>query len=533
MAARLRTFESSLDEAGIDLFSEWLDNLEYEMGIERESCVRVRLLMEEVLLRLMEHFDEAVPFVARCDARLGRPRLRIEVKAAPFNPLDSSKYELEKWSSSLRTAIGITPQYSYVGGSNILRLAFPYVGMNAVLRIALAILTGTILGFLGMAFLPENWRQAITDVFLAPTSDVWTRMLNAISGPIIFCTVVTAMLNTNTIDERGGSSVRAITRFFAISLLIVTVAMICVFPLFGMEVAYPSVNRELLRNYFDALLKVVPSNVFEPFVESNTVQLLFISFVLGSVLVKLGSVVDGLKSLVRETNVVGLQLALWVSWLVPLFTSAFLCLEIWRGQVGVLLGLWRPMVAALIISLAIMVLLILFVAVRVRFRPSVLFRKLLSPFLLTVKTGSLDKAFEEARHSCTRMLGINAEYVKVGLPQGLVLYMPISAVGTIVFTIFVAGEFDVDTDTIWYTSAIIMAVVVFVATPPVPGANLLAYVVLFSTLGIPRDALLDAMVFDIIFGIFAAAANQTMLQLEMLYQANRLGLVDRDLLTNS
>jgi hypothetical protein len=71
-----------------------------------------------------------------------------------------------------------------------------------------------------------------------------------------------------------------------------------------------------------------------------------------------------------------------------------------------------------------------------------------------------------------------------------------------------------------------MAVVVFVATPPVPGANLLAYVVLFTALGIPEDALLDAMTFDIVFGIFAGAANQAMLQLEMVYQAARFGLID-------
>ena len=75
-----------------------------------------------------------------------------------------------------------------------------------------------------------------------------------------------------------------------------------------------------------------------------------------------------------------------------------------------------------------------------------------------------------------------------------------------------------------------MAVVVFVATPPVPGANLLAYVVLFATLGIPSEALMDAMIFDIIFGILAGAANQAMLQLELITSADHFGLLDYDLL---
>ena len=40
-------------------------------------------------------------------------------------------------------------------------------------------------------------------------------------------------------------------------------------------------------------------------------------------------------------------------------------------------------------------------------------------------------------------------------------------------------------------------------------------------------ALLDAMIFDIVFGLFANAANQTMLQMTMTYQAKRLGLLHR------
>ena len=45
-----------------------------------------------------------------------------------------------------------------------------------------------------------------------------------------------------------------------------------------------------------------------------------------------------------------------------------------------------------------------------------------------------------------------------------------------------------------------LSVVLFVATPPVPGANLLAYIMIFAELHIPSLALIDAMIFDILFG---------------------------------
>ena len=76
----------------------------------------------------------------------------------------------------------------------------------------------------------------------------------------------------------------------------------------------------------------------------------------------------------------------------------------------------------------------------------------------------------------------------------------------------------------------IFAVVLFVATPPVPGANLLAYVVFFNWLDIPSEALMDAMIFDIVFGILAGAGNQLLLQFELILQAERIGILNKKVL---
>ena len=51
---------------------------------------------------------------------------------------------------------------------------------------------------------------------------------------------------------------------------------------------------------------------------------------------------------------------------------------------------------------------------------------------------------------------------------------------------------------------------------------------IFAQLHIPSAALIDAMIFDILFGIVAAAANESLLQMELILQADRLGLLDLD-----
>lgn len=517
-----------LSDEGIDSFSEWLNYIQIELKVERQNRTRVRLLMEDVLIKMREQLGADAVVSAFVDSRFGRTKLRIAFEGEPYNPLGDMENELSGWDSSLRTAIGLTPQYSYEGTNNVLRLTLPVSQMNPVVRIAISLALGTALGLLGMLFLPSETRELITDVLLEPIYNMWVRLLNAISGPIIFLTVVTTLLNTHEIEQRGGSSIRVIVRYFALSIIVVLGALLCGIMVFSLQHADLTWDRGLAYGLLDAFLLVVPSNIVEPFVTSNTSQLLFIAFSLSTVLIKLRSQVDGLKSLMRQANMIGLQVARWVSWLVPIFAGIFLCLELWMGQIGVLTDIWKPFSMSVMIATVILVVAILIACRLVHVRPFTLIQKLRSPFRIALKTGSLDDSFGEVQMSCTHWLGIDVGYAKVGLPQGLVLYMPISTVGTILFTLFTAQQFGVEANSIWYVSAIVMAVVVFVATPPVPGANLLAYVALFSALKIPSAALLDAMIFDIVFGIFAGAANQTMLQLEMLLQASRVGLLNRE-----
>lgn len=510
----------------IDLFSEWLETGMRDIGLERQNRVRVRLLMEEILLRMRDHMGESTTVVATLDTPLRIPRLRVETSGMPYNPLSDVSAELGDWDSSLRTAVGLVPKYSYAGGNNVLRLTLPHLGMKQPLRIAIAVALGCLIGFIGYWIMPDTMRKTIVEVLLTPIWSMWSRLLNAISGPVVFLTVVTTMLNTRGITRKGGNSLWVIVRYFILSIAMVTFAIafsLIAHPLGNTWVEW---DKNLVRDLLVNLSSIVPANIIEPFVESNTSQLLFLAFVLGYVLVYLGDRASVLDTFIRQANMVGLQLAGWMSTLVPIFVGAFLCLELWQGSTSILVDIWRPLVLALSITLVILVFLYALVSLRLRVPMLSLAKKLWPPFITAIKTGSLDQSFGEVLVSCTRYLGIDQDYAKEALPQGLVLYMPASAIGTIVFTLFAAQVSGVQGHVMWYVSAVVMAVVVFVATPPVPGANLLAYVVLFSTLGVPAETLIDAMTFDIIFGIFAGAANQTMLQLEMIRQASKFGLLD-------
>lgn len=517
------TFRLSPGE--IDRFSDWLEERLSDMKTDRRDRMKIRLLTEEIFLRMRERFGEEAAADVCIERRFARWQLRIETEQEPFNPLSETGNTLGDWNSSLLTAVELTPRYTYTWGKNVFRLALPGKKMNPVLMIGIAILAGLAVGLAGKFLLPDSFRLLATEAFFSPLYEIWLRILNALSGPVIFLMVVTTVLNTKGITRQGGNKSYVLARYFLFSILASCFALFCVYPFFLKYIGQFRLSRQILGEMLRSF-NFFPDHLFEPFTSSNTPQLIFVALVLGSAMLAAGDRVAELRELTRQVNMIGLQLAKWVSLLVPFFTGAFLALEIWQGQTDVLAQMWQPLALSLILTAALLLAAVLCSSARLRLSPLSALGKLWGPFRLALKTGSLDASFDEAERCCVRRLGIDPSYAKISLPQGLVLYMPVNIVGVIVFALYAAQAYRLSLEPARVLAATVFVVVLFVATPPVPGANLLAFTVLFAWLGIPSAALIDAMIFDIVFGIVAAAGNLMMLQLETCLQAKRFGLLD-------
>ncbi len=519
-----------LDAAGIERCSERLDDLLERLHMERQNRIRIRFSFEESLLRLRERFGEKETFTLKAGSRFGQPYLQIEMQGDVFNPLSKTASELEDWSGSLLTAVGLSPLYSYSGGKNILRLNLPKKGMNAALKLLIALVIGIGAGLLLRVGLTSAGQSALVTNVLMPLYDFWVRMLTVLSGPVVFLMVCTSVLNTRTIEEEGGSSRRVFLRYFVLSMAAALLAVIgC-----GLFSRAPLLLGSTLginaSEYWQTLLLVMPSDVVSPLMESNTPQLLLLAFLLGGGITALGGRAEGLDRLIRQGDAVGLVMTENVSRCVPLFTAILICMEIVSGSLLTFGGLWGVLILAVAVSVAAMLAIAAYVSARKGVGLRVLLQKLWPAFRTAVRSGGLDVGYGKMEQDSVSKLGIEQHFATVSLPYGLVLLMPANVVGTLMFTVFAAVQYQVPLSAGWLLVAMVLSVALFVATPPVPGANLLAYIMIFAELQIPSTALIDAMIFDILFGIFAAAANQSVLQMELILQADKLGLLNRALL---
>ena len=519
-----------LNAVGIEACSERLGQLLEQMDVERQNRIRIRFSFEESLLRLRDRFGEQETFTLRADSRFGRPYLQIALEGEIYNPLSKTASELEDWSGSLLTAVGLSPLYSYSGGKNILRLNLPRKGMNAALKLLIALILGIGAGLALRVGLSPDAQSALISKLLQPLYDFWVRMLSVLSGPVVFLMVCTSVLNTRTIEEEGGSSRQIFLRYFLLSLLAALVAVVAsgVFS-WASVLRYGALGIDA-ADYLETLLRIMPDNVVTPLMQADTPQLLLLAFLVGGGISALGARADGLNRLVRQGDAVGLVMTESVSRLAPLFAGILICMEFLSGSLVTFGGLWGILILSVGVSVLVILAVGLYISQRKGVRLRMLLEKLKPSFLTAIRSGTLDTGYGAMERDCVRRLGIEKHFATVSLPYGLVLLMPANVIGTLLFTLFAAMRYQVALSVGWLLVAMVLSVVLFAATPPVPGANLLAYIMIFAQLQIPSAALIDAMIFDILFGIFAAAANESLLQMELILQADRLGLLDLDTL---
>ncbi len=519
-----------LNAQSVDLIAARIEEFLYSYKLERANVLRIRLSMEEALLRWMDHFSGETAVHLELATRWFRPTITLSLKGESFDPLTIAENDLGAWANSLLSGIGLTPHYSYDRGVNTVQLKLSQPRKNPALTLLISAALGVLLGVLGEYMLPETVQAGVLRSVLDPIQAVFFRILNAASGPVLFLSVLTAVCGVGSFAAMDKSGKRLIVRFLLLCTLITVFAAILSTALFHPNYIHTPLDGTQFNSVLDFFLQIVPNDMLSPFISGDSPQLILIALLLGDALLIAGSQAGGLVSLIEQADMIGLMVADWVSRLTPLFVSVLLILGIWNGSFALILDIWRPMLVFVALALVFLLLSLLRVSFEEKVSGNKLIKKMRESFVIALTTSSVDTAYGANQICCERRLGINRRLTDFGLPLGLVAYMPASAIATMVFTVYVAGRYGVTVSSIWYVMALFLTVALQMASPPVAGVDLLAYAVIFSRLGIPADALTIAMIADILFNFAACAVNQATLQLELVLEADRLELLDRDIL---
>lgn len=519
-----------LNQKSIDSVSADLDKFMTSLGMEKLNSRKVCLTIEDALSKMRDKFGEDEKFDVLALVSFGRPSIIVEKKGELFNPLGEVDDETAITVGKRLTSIGLNPVYSYEDKVNILRIPLPKRLMNPALKMLIALTIGIIAGCVGMICLSPADQQILCKDILRPVYEMMRNMLFCVSGPILLMMVMSAILDMSGVSEQGGNSIRIAWRYFVLSVLVGAVAILSELGILSGSAHIQMFKGSDLKTMFDGVLSVIPKDIFTPFVEANTPQLLLMAIILGLAISALGNKALGLSNGVRQLNMVGMKMADWTGRIIPFFAVAMAAILYMTGRINEIITLLPIISGSMGMTLICMAAVLAYVCLRWKVPASIIIRKCWPSFKIAFKEGSLDASYGQSEYCCVSGLGIDRHFTVSGINAGSVLYMPANIIGTLIFILYAAAFSDVTVSALWLVLAVVLAVMLFVATPPIPGANFLAYIAMMPILGVKTDFLMTALIFEIIYGIFASAANQFFVQMELVLQSAKLGLLNQDVL---
>ena len=529
---RTESFETKyeLNNASIDKVSLRVQKFLSSLKEEKSSIQRARLSVEEVLLRWADHFPAHTIFRLEMGKHWNRPYIILKLPGEECDPMSGRGDEPSLWTADLISVLGLTPVYKYINGCNVVQFPVKKPQRNPGITLLLYTLIGA---FLGIAFdlaFPIDLQLLITNTVLTPLQDAFIRMLNAVSAPVMFLSVLTAVCGVGSTAVSGRIGKHLVTRFLFYSTMLTIVTMFLSQPFFRVPGGEAALTQREVSGVLDFFLDVIPGDILSPFIQGDFTQLIIVALILGNAFLIAGPKAQALSSLVDEAYTVGLLVAEWIGDLSPGFVALLIILGIQKDTIHMLLGIWKPILLVSLFAMLALFLKMLRASLLFRVPVRTLCLKMKESFILSLRTFSIETPYSASQECCEKKLGISSQLTSYSLPIGLICFMPVSTFASTILTLYAAECYDVPVSFVWMIMALFLAVTLGAAGPPTAGIGILTYTVMFSKLGIPTQALTLVLAGDILMGFVIYPVNQALLQLELVFEADKLDVLNHKIL---
>ena len=513
-------------DASVDQASEEIVAYLVSLGMDKKNILRLRLILEDALIRWKDASAEGQTFTVETGRSLGRPTLTLRSKGPEQDPFaGNADDDFSPVSNRMMAGLGLYPVYTYQKGVNVIQIKLRKKPKSPLFHLLIAAVAAVTVGLLGL-LLPGGLRENVTDYVLTPVYDTFLGALNAIAGPMIFLSVAWGIYGIGDAATLGRIGKKILLRFSGITLLITACSVLLLLPFSGLAFAGGGFRMSEFSSIFELLLGIFPKDIVSPFMNGNTTQIILLATVIGSIMLILGNMTQAVAVLIEQINYVITYLMEIVGKLVPFFIFIVLLQLIWSDSYSVIYTAWQPLVYFLAVTLVILSGLILYTSRRTRVSPVRLVRKMFPAFLIALTTASSSASFGSVVNCCEREFGINQKLTSFSVPLGMVLYKPATAVNFVAAVLYFAHVYDVKISLAWMISAIFVISILTIALPPIPGGALACYTIMLAHLTIPQGALELILILDVFFDFLATGFGMVYLQCELLLQAQKMRLID-------
>ncbi len=525
-----------------------------ESGLGNKLVMRTLLLAEELIPQLIRHAGEGACLRVQVRRYLGDISVsiraageRLDPFAAPKNdPAKIGEMEDEELEQAIRGILlksqGDKLKISYKNGVNQIRILADRSSQQMLVKTAAALALGLLWGLLMKLVFPAAFSEGLGTYLLGPIKTMFMNALKIVIGPVIFFSIVSCISQFKDLSELGRIGAKVMGTYMMTTVIAVFLAL-GIFTLLqpgtpgfaltqAEEAAALNVNTDVDTSLLHTIINIVPSNLFKPFLEADTLQIIFLAVLCGAAVGMIGEHSAILQEIFEACNSLFLTITTLISRLIPLvvFCSVAMMTAEMSGESMIsVLGYAGTVLLGFFCMLNVYGLLVLLLG---HLNPITFFKKNREGMLTSMALSSSSAAMPTNMRTCTDKLGISQKVCSFSIPLGATVNMDGTCIFLTISGLFLARAYGVAVPVSTMVSLAITIILLSFGAPGVPGSALVCLGVVLANLGVPIEAIGLVMAINPFLDMFGTMSNTTGDVATSLIVARSEGLLDLETYQN-
>jgi len=215
----------------IDSVSEKTEEFLKAENVASGDIIRVKLMIEESLLKCREALGEDSVFSVKFIKRLGKIRIELHIPGKCIDPFAEDGNSDNGILRSLLAGSGLTPICQYKNQKNIIIFSPIKKTIPQILKLLIAVAAALILGGIFLLFPDEIYLKLSTD-FITPLFDTMMAFLTSLAGIVIFLSLICGIINIGDITSFEKIGKKMITRISLMYIFFMLAYGFIIFPFF-------------------------------------------------------------------------------------------------------------------------------------------------------------------------------------------------------------------------------------------------------------------------------------------------------------
>ena len=540
------TIRLSPEQANLTQAMEFIEHKLDECQINRKDKTKAVLLTEESLVELFKVTKENRDVVIHVKKFLGKTTITLtaesntEIKGSSLDSLmDFDHYEFAPNAEAAIRSMIINANsdiinHSFRHGINKIVITAGISNQKNLINVLIAMCLAVIICLLLRFTLPEHINALINDYVFMTIKTLFLNALKAIIAPVIFFSIAASVSSITDLSELGKISVRVIS-FYLMTTIIATIVAFTAYNIINPgifnQLSYmisetQQVGAQDTVSILDTLIGIVPDNFLGAFVNSATLQLIFLGILVGSVVPLMGERTEKIASFMSSANALFLKVASTITKCLPIAVFSFIGSMVMTMDFQLIKSLLSLFICILlgIITMMCFYLIIIFIATRTN--PLDFLKNTIPAWLNAFALSSSNAAMPFTMDICDKRLKISPKLYSFSIPLGATINMDGFVIVLTISTLFLAKVFGVELSGGNIGSLIVTIILLSFGAPGIPGISTICMSILLMQFHIPMEALaifigIDAVtdplntannVFGDIVGSFCVAKNTGLMQ---------------------